>query len=246
MPLQHMNKMAVVAAAMVVVLSSSSLLPWHVSGQPQENALEALLRFKTALANADPALANWNPATPPCTGNTGNWAGVLCFNGYVWGLQLENMGLQGQIDVDSLTELHYLRTLSFTNNSFQGTMPDWRKLSSLKSLYLNGNQFSGQIPNDAFAGMTSLKKVYLSNNKFTGPIPDSLASPIMVEVGLDNNLFSGAIPAVDSESLKVFNVSNNQLQGPIPPSLLRMDPSSFSGTYVRMHACMDGYKISQL
>ena len=60
----------------------------------QENAADALLKLKTSLVNADPALGSWNPSTPPCTGNTGNWAGVLCYNGYVRGLQLDNMGLQ--------------------------------------------------------------------------------------------------------------------------------------------------------
>ncbi|KAG6415887.1 hypothetical protein SASPL_123306 [Salvia splendens] len=191
-----------------------------------ENAAESLMRFKTALTNTDPSLANWIPSTNPCTGN---WAGVLCYNGYVWALQLENMGLQGQIDVDSLAELSYLRTLSFINNNFQGSMPNWRKLRTLMSLYLSDNHFSGQIPNDAFEGMESLKKVYLSDNSFTGPIPESLASPRMVEVGLDNNHFSGAIPAIDSQNLQVFNVSNNDLQGPVPLSLLKLDPSSFTG-----------------
>ncbi|KAH6823410.1 hypothetical protein C2S53_000148 [Perilla frutescens var. hirtella] len=158
------------------------------------------MKFKTALTNADPALANWNPsAAPPCTGNKGNWAGVLCFNGYVWGLQLDNIGLQGQIDVDALMGLRFLRTLSFMNNGFHGAMPDWRKLPTVKSLYLSGNQFSGVIADDAFDGMTSLKK------------------------------FSGGIPAVDSENLKVFNVSNNLLEGPVPPPLLKLDPSSFTG-----------------
>ncbi|KAG6426829.1 hypothetical protein SASPL_111063 [Salvia splendens] len=194
----------------------------------QENAAEDLLKFKTALASADPALADWNPSTEPCTGNTGNWAGVLCYNGYVWGLQLDNMGLQGQIDVDALAGLQ-LHTLSLTDNNFQGPMPDWRKLPTLTSLYLSGNQFSDRIPDDAFSGMNFLKKVYLSNNKFTGPIPSSLASPRMVEVGLNNNQFSGGIPPFNADNIKVFDVSGNQLQGPIPPSLRKLDPSSFQG-----------------
>lgn len=196
----------------------------------QENAAEGLLKLKSALAGADQALADWNPSTEPCTGNTGNWAGVLCYNGYVWGLQLDNMGLQGQIDVDALAGLQSLRTLSLTDNNFQGPMPDWRKLPTLTSLYLSGNQFSGRIPDDAFSGMDFLKKVYLSNNKFTGPIPSSLASPRMVEVALHNNQFSGGIPPFNADNIKVFDVSGNQLQGPIPPSLRKLDPSSFEGS----------------
>ncbi|KAG8388473.1 hypothetical protein BUALT_Bualt02G0129400 [Buddleja alternifolia] len=209
----------IIIIIILLMYSSSCVL-----GQ-EENAAEALLKFKSSLANADPALSNWNPSTTPC----GNWIGVMCFNGYVWGLQLENMNLKGQIDVNSLVPLRFLRTLSFMNNALEGTMPDWRKLGALKSLFLSNNQFSGQIPADAFKGMTSLKKIHMANNKFTGPIPASLESPKLIELRLENNQFMGSIPPISSDNLKLLNVSNNQLQGPIPAPLLKMDPSSFSG-----------------
>ncbi|KAJ1408170.1 Serine-threonine/tyrosine-protein kinase, catalytic domain [Sesbania bispinosa] len=53
-------------------------------------------------------------------GDHNNWRGVLCNQGKVWGLKLENMGLKGFIDVDSLKELPYLRTISFMNNDLEG------------------------------------------------------------------------------------------------------------------------------
>ncbi|GER45075.1 leucine-rich repeat protein kinase family protein [Striga asiatica] len=195
----------------------------------QDNPSQALLKFKTSIANADPALANWGSSPNPCSENRANWAGILCFNGYVWGLQLENMNLKGQIDVNALTPLRYLRTLSFMNNSFEGVMPDWKKLGALKSLYLSNNHFSGEVPDDAFKGMTSLKKIYMANNRFAGPIPTSLESPKLIELRLENNHFTGTIPSISSEHLKILNVSNNQLEGPIPTPLLDMDPTSFSG-----------------
>lgn len=196
----------------------------------QINESDSLLKFKASLQNADAPLANWNSTlATPCSGNTGNWAGVLCFNGYVWGLQLENMALKGKIDADALIPLRFLRTLSFMGNQFEGAMPDWKKLGALKSLYLSNNQFSGSVAEDAFKGMTSLKKVHMANNKFSGPLPNSLESPKLIELRLENNQFSGAIPAISSEHLKLLNVSNNQLEGPIPEALSKMDPSSFSG-----------------
>ncbi|XP_073146829.1 pollen receptor-like kinase 4 [Henckelia pumila] len=196
----------------------------------EDAAISALIKFKSSLANVEPFLDNWDPSkSHPCSGNRGNWKGVLCFNGYVWGLQLENMNLRGQIDVDSLIPLRYLRTLSFMNNSFEGKMPDWRKLGALKSLFLSNNRFSGQIPGEAFKGMTYLKKVYMANNLFTGPIPASVESPKLIELSLQNNQFTGNIPSISSEHLKFFNVSNNQLEGPIPAPLMKFNPSSFSG-----------------
>ncbi|CAL5439281.1 unnamed protein product [Camellia sinensis] len=202
-----------------------------------ESDANALIKFKSSLSNAD-ALRSWNinnnnndPKTmSPCSGNYGNWIGVLCSEGYIWGLQLENMALAGDIDVDSLLLLPHLRTISFMNNNFEGGLPDFKKLGSLKSLFLSHNHFSGQIPDDAFTGMGSLKKLYLSHNEFTGTIPSSVAHPNkLLELRLDGNRFTGAIPDLQQKDLKILNVSNNELEGPIPPTLAKLNPTSFSG-----------------
>lgn len=197
-----------------------------------DSSLQALLDFKRKLSNAD-ALSDWDPSskTSPCSDDhVGEiWTGVLCFNGNIWGLQLENKGLGGEIHIDSLLPLPQLRTLSFMGNNFEGPLPDFRKLGALKSLFLSNNHFSGDIPDDAFTGMSYLKKVYMANNKFTGKIPTSLAkSPRLLELRLENNQFIGPIPDFPPD-LKLINVSNNQLEGPIPPSLIDMDANSFSG-----------------
>ncbi|KAL7140598.1 hypothetical protein ABFS83_09G129600 [Erythranthe nasuta] len=228
------SKLLIIITIHVLVLCSS-LIRLSGAAQEQQNIDESelLLKFKSSLQsnNGGEVLADWNASIKgsPCSGNNGNWDGVLCFNGYIWGLQLENMSLKGQIDVNSLVPLRFLRTLSFMGNNFQGSMPDWRKLGALKSLFLSNNQFSGDVPQDAFKGMTSLKKVYMSNNQFTGPIPASLESPKLIELRLENNQFIGTIPAISSDNLKLLNVSNNQLEGPIPAPLSKLDPSSFSG-----------------
>ncbi|KAF8392766.1 hypothetical protein HHK36_021003 [Tetracentron sinense] len=190
---------------------------------------DVLFKFKESLAN-DTALGNWNASTSPCSGNKGNWVGVLCSKGTVLGLQLENMGLMGLIDVDSLMGLPNLRTVSFMNNSFEGPMPDIKKLGALKSLFLSNNNFSGEIPDEAFAGMGSLKKIYLANNEFTGKIPLSLvAVPRLLQLRLEGNQFQGKIPDFRQKDLRAFNVSNNELEGKIPAGLSKMDTSSFSG-----------------
>ncbi|CAN4089270.1 unnamed protein product [Withania somnifera] len=200
-----------------------------------KSSSEALFNFKSSLstssAKGKDVFASWVPSTSPCTGNNANWMGVICFEGDVWGLQLENLQLSGAIDIDSLLPLHFLRTLSFMNNSFKGAIPDWKKLGALKSLYLSNNTFSGQIPDDTFKGMTYLKKLYLDNNQFTGNIPTSLATscPRLFELTLQNNKFTGSIPDFPRDVLKLLNVSNNQLEGPIPPSLSLMGPSTFAG-----------------
>ncbi|KAJ6742082.1 POLLEN RECEPTOR-LIKE KINASE 5 [Salix viminalis] len=167
---------------------------------------EILLKFKDSLSNAS-ALSDWSDKTTPCTkNNETNWVGVICVDGILWGLQLENMGLAGKIDLETLQAFPDLKTLSIMNNNFDGV-----------------------IPLDAFDGMLKLKKVYLAQNKFAGAIPSSLtALPKLLELRLEDNRFTGQLPDL-TQNLQSFSVSNNALEGPIPAGLSKMDSSSFSG-----------------
>ncbi|EXC33647.1 Probably inactive leucine-rich repeat receptor-like protein kinase [Morus notabilis] len=208
-----------------VVLSCSVV----ISSAAPDSAVDALMRFRNSLSDSK-SLANWDPQTAPCNGNRANWVGVLCFHGNVRGLQLENMGLKGIADVASLALMPHFRTLSFMNNTLIGPIPDLKKLSRLRSVYLSYNHFSGEIPDDCFSGMRFLKKVLLSNNEFEGKIPSSLVGLAkLVVLRLDGNKFEGRIPSFGQQSLKRINVSNNALEGSIPDTLNKMDSSAFSG-----------------
>ncbi|XAR63776.1 Non-specific serine/threonine protein kinase [Bertholletia excelsa] len=190
---------------------------------------EVLVAFKSSLANAS-SLSGWSPTSTPCEGDKENWVGILCTANAIWGLKLENLGLSGPIDVDTLKELPSLRSISLMNNSFEGQFPHFNKLPSLRSLYLSNNKFSGEIDSNAFDGMNYLKKIHLENNQFTGMIPISLTLlPRLVEVNLAGNKFEGQIPSIQPDKLRSINVANNQLDGQIPPVLSHMAASSFSG-----------------
>ncbi|BFG24020.1 hypothetical protein CerSpe_102940 [Prunus speciosa] len=215
-------------ALFIAVLSCMVMLPF---GSPMVTTTEALMRFKKTLqlGNESATLSSWDPNKDPCNGNKANWVGVLCFNGNVRGLQLENLGLQGKLDLEPLTQLPYLKTLSFMNNSLAGPLPKLKNLK-LRSVYLSYNHFSGEIPDDAFEGLILLRKLYLGNNQFTGKIPSSLTTvPRIFDVGLEGNKFSGQIPDFRQKGLKRLNLANNELEGPVPESLSKLDPSSFSG-----------------
>ena len=218
-----------------ISLIINALFFWALAGivnpQPVPSEAEILLKFKQSLANTG-ALNNWNTSTLPCKGDKRIWAGVLCSEDRVWGLQLENMSLSGGIDIDTLLKLPQLRTLSFMNNSFSGPLPPINKLGWLKSLFLSYNNFSGEIGDDAFKGMMSLKKVYMGHNSFSGRVPQSLADlPKLLEVSLENNQFVGHVPNFKSRNLKLLNLSSNFVDGPLPPSLRQMNSSSFFGEF---------------
>ncbi|XP_061371298.1 pollen receptor-like kinase 2 [Gastrolobium bilobum] len=100
------------------------------------------------------------------------------------------MGLSGLINVDTLLELSNFNSFSVINNSFEGPMHAFKKLESLRALFLSNNKFSGDILDDAFDGMGPLKRVFLVENGFTGHIPTSLANlPGLLEVNLHGNRF---------------------------------------------------------
>ncbi|XP_031255173.1 probable LRR receptor-like serine/threonine-protein kinase At4g31250 [Pistacia vera] len=193
-----------------------------------ENAV-ILLNFKNSLSD-NSALNDWNTSTTPCTGDTPNWTGLRCSDGNVFALILENMSLTGVIDIDTLAQLPLLRSLSFMYNNFDGPMPNVKKLTSLRALYLSYNKLSGEIPDDAFSEMNNLKKLHLARNQFMGKIPSSLVMKKPVGLSIEGNQFEGKIPNFpDTTQLTTLNMANNRLEGKIPASLSKFNSSSFTG-----------------
>ncbi|XP_059303025.1 pollen receptor-like kinase 3 [Lycium ferocissimum] len=189
---------------------------------------EALLKLKESFTNAE-ALDSWKPGTDPCDKNN-RWSGVVCQKQIVSGVLLGEMNLSGNIDVEALSKLPGLRTLSFASNSFSGPIPEFNRMGALKGLYLSANQFSGEIPSNYFDKMQSLKKLWLSGNKFTSEIPSSIMQlQHLIELHLENNQFSGSIPSLNQSTLLSLDLSNNNLKGEIPVTLSKFNASSFKG-----------------
>lgn len=190
---------------------------------------DALLQLKTSFNNTQ-VLDSWHPGSEPCAIGK-QWVGLICDNGMVTGLRLGKMGLSGKIDVDALLKMPNLRSLSITNNSFGGPIPELNKMGALKGVYLSANQFSGEIPSNFFSEMVSLRKLWLSDNNFTGHIPFSLANiSHLISLHLENNQFSGAIPEFQQTTLISLDLTNNNLQGEIPSSLSKkFNANSFLG-----------------
>ncbi|XP_042415510.1 pollen receptor-like kinase 2 [Zingiber officinale] len=192
-----------------------------------------LLQFKSKLSSdrLGGPLADWGPtngAGPgPCAAN---WTGVRCKRGRVSTLQLENMGLSGDVSLEALAGLPDLRSLSISNNNFRGPIPNLSALPELKFAYLWMNRFSGEVPDGMFAAMRGLKRLWLSQNNFSGRIPSSLTAPRKLsQLRLDGNHFDGPIPELWQPDLNFVNVSYNNLQGPIPVRLSAMKAAWFAG-----------------
>ncbi|KAF2321253.1 hypothetical protein GH714_037274 [Hevea brasiliensis] len=160
------------------------------------------------------------------------WQGVKeCMSGRVSRLVLEYLNLRGTLDGKTLNQLDQLRVLSFKGNSISGSIPNLSGLVNLKSLFLNSNNFSGDIP-DSITNLHRLKVIVLAENQLSGPIPPSLLKLTRLYVlFLQDNSLVGAIPPLNQTSLRFFNVSNNNLSGQIPvtSALIRFNTSSFTG-----------------
>ncbi|XP_022895452.1 pollen receptor-like kinase 3 [Olea europaea var. sylvestris] len=189
----------------------------------------SLYEFKEALNESASLDSTWIKGTDPCHNET-KWKGVECNAENVINLYLMNNGLAGDIAIDSLANLKGLRVISLENNSFSGPLPEFSRLTKLKSLYLSDNEFSGEIPSDFFSKMGSLKKLELARNKFSGRIPDSLGElENLMVLFLEQNEFSGPIPSLAQKSLVKIDLSNNKLQGEIPPAMSRFGTKPFEG-----------------
>ncbi|XP_076953585.1 putative inactive receptor kinase At5g58300 [Bidens hawaiensis] len=160
---------------------------------------ESLLKFSSSVLHL--RKLNWNSSIPICT----SWVGIKCNDEgkRVIAIHLPAVGLFGQIPVNTIGKLNNLKVLSLRSNFLSGTLPsDLLSIPSLQSIYLQHNNFSGEIP------ILPLQTTALD---------------------LSFNSFSGSIPELNLTRLRVFNISHNSLNGSIPASLQKFPVSSFEG-----------------
>ncbi|KAL5722430.1 Inactive LRR receptor-like serine/threonine-protein kinase bir2 [Ranunculus cassubicifolius] len=178
--------------------------------QSIEDDIRCLRGVKSSLKDPQNRLSSWN-----FINNTVNFLckfiGVSCWNdreNRLIGLELKSMGLGGEIS-DSL-----------------------QFCSSLQTLDLSDNKFSGPIPSRLCDWMPYLVNIDLSQNDFTGPIPTEFANCTYLNaLNLDSNKLSGSIPYQLSriKRLRKFSVANNDLSGRIPSFLAKYDSANFNG-----------------
>ncbi|WOK95884.1 hypothetical protein Cni_G04591 [Canna indica] len=169
---------------------------------------------------------DWNSNVSVCS----TWVGVTCTpdQAHVLAIRLPGIGLVGSVPANTLGKLDHLRILSLRSNYLSGSLPsDIFSLPSLKFLYLQHNNFSGEIPDSIPSGLNALD---LSYNSLTGKIPSRFQNLSQLSVlNLQNNLLSGPIPDLELPRLRHLNLSNNNLNGSIPLFFQNFSSASFSG-----------------
>ncbi|XP_076921368.1 putative LRR receptor-like serine/threonine-protein kinase At1g67720 [Bidens hawaiensis] len=100
-------------------------------------------------------------------------------------------------------------SVKLSNKNISGNIPsELAKLSSLEELWIDGNAFTGSIPD--FSGCPNLKIIHLENNQLTGGLPSSLADlPNLHKLYVQNNLLSGSVPSGLLNKNMVLNYTGN-------------------------------------
>ncbi|CAI5520348.1 unnamed protein product, partial [Closterium sp. Naga37s-1] len=118
-----------------------------------------------------------------------------------------------------------LETLNISHNQFYGVVPSafW-DLTGLVSLFMAHNQLEGPLAAALFAPGLAVFEV--QGNAFSGSLPDfaSWKLPSLILLDVSDNQLSGSIPDSISRfvTLQHLGLGGNNLSGPIPATLGRL------------------------
>ncbi|KAK8543558.1 hypothetical protein V6N13_076363 [Hibiscus sabdariffa] len=112
-------------------------------------------------------------------------------------LRLSSCGLNDTLQSQGFCGLTNLRVLDMSNNHLMGGLPEHLVMgcSSLSSLILSNNRLQGQMFSSKF-NLTYLWELRLDGNHFSGKIPDSLSNCSRLStLDVSNNELVGGIPS---------------------------------------------------
>lgn len=128
-------------------------------------------------------------------------------------LQLSKANLSGPLP--TLSSMPSLREAILDGNNFTGSVPNTIP-STLEQLVLSGNRLTGSVPAmvTVSSGTSVLRKLDLADNNLQGTLPADLGlHPLLASIRLQGNSLNGSLP------VGVSNQSEQQPQTPTTVSL---------------------------
>ncbi|RXI01437.1 hypothetical protein DVH24_014786 [Malus domestica] len=140
-------------------------------------------------------------------------------------LSLRYCGLRGTFP-KQIFQVPTLQTLDLSlNPELHGSLPEFPRNGSLRSLMLSKTSFSGLL-HDSIGNLNMLSTLELSGCNFIGSIPKSIENLTkLVDLTLSSNMFDGPISSIHWENLinlVYLYLYDNQLVGSIPLSLFSL------------------------
>jgi len=139
-------------------------------------------------------------------------------------LLINDHQLEGPFPTYLLENNSALKTIEFTNSSFQGQL--FQDISSVKStaletIRLGGNNFTGPIWPEVNE-LSTLKTLDISRNRFTGILPDELLTLVnLTLLDFSDNAFTGTITSgfETLAKLRTLKLHSNDIIGSVPKEL---------------------------
>ncbi|XP_031122473.1 probable LRR receptor-like serine/threonine-protein kinase At3g47570 [Ipomoea triloba] len=126
----------------------------------------------------------------------------------------------------TLFNLTSLASIFLDNNNFDGNIPsNVENFRNLNELYMNNNKLDGIIPQQVFNLPSLSKYLDISNNSFTGPLSPTVGKlKTLNALDISGNKLSGKIPNTigDCLSLEYLDMHDNLFEGKVPPSLISL------------------------
>ncbi|XP_022142500.1 receptor-like kinase TMK3 [Momordica charantia] len=132
-------------------------------------------------------------------------------------LSLVQSNLAGPLP-EFLGTLPSLTALKLSYNRLSGTIPKSFGQSLMQILWLNDQDTGMTGPIDVIPSMTSLTQLWLHGNQFSGEIPENIGDlSSLYDLNLNRNQLVGLIPeSLANMNLDNLVLNNNLLMGPIP------------------------------
>ncbi|CAH2073323.1 unnamed protein product [Thlaspi arvense] len=186
-----------------------------------QSELRSLLEFRKGIRDeSSNQRISWSATsslTDPTTCPEG-WPGISCDaeTGSIVAINLDRLGLSGELKFSTLTGLTSLRNLTLSGNNFSGrVVPLLGGISSLQHLDLSDNGFYGPIPG-RISDLWGLNYLNLSANKFQGGFPSGLRNLQQLRsLDLHGNEFWGDVGEIFTElkNVEFVDLSCNRFHG---------------------------------
>ncbi|XVF64978.1 hypothetical protein PTKIN_Ptkin09bG0210000 [Pterospermum kingtungense] len=159
---------------------------------------------------------------------------------YVNSLSMGNNNFEGQFPCDQQFTGSFI---DVSQNFLSGPLPSCFNMESVEQIHLDGNNFTGPIPNALFNSST-LRVLNLRGNNLFGPIPAQIGSlPPLRILSLGNNQLSGSIPKwiCQSSKIRILDLSKNYFLGSIPSCLSNISFGTIDDYYGGIDIAAKGF-----